>query len=126
MRRDVQYVRSGGGFYVLDGFMRKKTVDESESTPGALRDKLLGHLESALRLAGEQPRCDPVVAGHVFDMAQAAATGRGNAPLPPKGWRNCDEIPGALVRTYSPPQAKVPEPLTQCDGTATRAEPCQP
>ena len=40
----------------VDSFMRKKAID----TPAALKEKLLGHLESALGLAREQP----VVAGH--------------------------------------------------------------
>ena len=60
------------------------------------------HAPHALRYFG--------VKQSLFDMAQAAATGRGEAPLPPEGWRNCDEMPGALVRASSPPPAKAPEP----------------
>ena len=67
------------------------------------------HAPHALRYFG--------VTQSLFDLAQAsaqaAATGRGNAPPsppPPEGWRNCDEVPGALARTASPPLAKAPEP----------------
>ena len=71
------------------------------------------HAPHALRYFG--------VKQSLFDMAQAAATGRGNAPLPPEGWRNCDEMPGALVRTSLPPQ--VLEPLKAQPATAPVPEP---
>ena len=73
------------------------------------------HAPHALRYFG--------VKQSLFDMAQAAATGRGNAPLPPEGWRNCDEMPGALVRTSSPPQAKVPQPVKAQPAKAPVQEP---
>ena len=63
------------------------------------------HAPHALRYFG--------VKQSLFDLAQAAATGRGNAPPsppPPEGSRNCDEAPGALARTAPPPLAKAPEP----------------
>ena len=63
------------------------------------------HAPRALRYFG--------VKQSLFDLAHAAATGRGNAPPsppPPEGSRNCDEVPDALARTASPPLAKAQEP----------------